>query len=74
VAGGELVTDPFLIEDMLFIDNDEHGVLRIECNWCSKDDYLFSESHMDTERGWFAKAVAHFKSYHPDRIKELTWL
>lgn len=56
------------IEDMIFIDANRHGTVTIECNYCNKDNYVFSETSDGTEYGWFASALDHFRTHHPEKM------
>ena len=68
-----LQADSMKIVESLFHKYDvDKGELRIECNWCCDNDYIFYEGrsgysmYMDD---WLAAAVVHLTTYHSDRLE-----
>lgn len=48
----------------IHVENDE---LFIECNYCSKGDYLFS--HSATQGSWTKAAADHLFEFHPGAVR-----
>lgn len=52
----------------------EEGLMLLECNWCSHDDYVFSSREyengqaMDLEPNWLIKAAVHMDKHHAGRV------
>lgn len=48
--------------------------LKVECNWCDSDDYVFYRGYIGMEihkDDWFAKAAIHMNKYHLDKLSPL---
>lgn len=60
-SGSEVLSGGIFIE----ILDSEH--VKISCNYCSKDDYIFFEGDNTNtpETDWIGKAVIHLYNHHP---------
>lgn len=61
-----MTLDSKTLVEYIFFDRDSDGAMRVECNLCNEDDYLFFRGplHLLTEEDWVAKAVTHILAHH----------